>query len=271
LYFSVSGSALRRAASAMGLLAIGVAFVRSGSRGGFLAILAVGLYVLFGYTTVRAKWRVLGTVVVAGTLLVTAGDKYWTQMRTIFQPDQDYNRSAETGRIPIWKRGIGYMVHHPFLGVGLYNFPVAEGTISPQAERQEFNVGVAWTAAHNSYVQVGAELGVPGLGFLLTIVLGSIAAMRRMAKIGPAAVHTGIDPARLAQALAGALIGFAVGGFFLSLAYHEMLYALAGLAAALSKVMPARATVASPRPSLAQPAPMAGLTGVTIGSAQRSI
>jgi hypothetical protein len=40
----------------------------------------------------------------------------------------------------------------------------------------------------------------------------------------------------LRQALTASLIGFVVGAFFLSLAYHEMLYTLIALAAGVVKV-----------------------------------
>jgi hypothetical protein len=42
--------------------------------------------------------------------------------------------------------------------------------------------------------------------------------------------------ALLAGSISAALIGFAVGGFFLSLAYSDMLYTLAALAVGLGKV-----------------------------------
>ena len=42
--------------------------------------------------------------------------------------------------------------------------------------------------------------------------------------------------ARLAQSLMAALVGFVVGSFFLSLAYADMLYTLAALVVALTKV-----------------------------------
>ena len=41
---------------------------------------------------------------------------------------------------------------------------------------------------------------------------------------------------QLTQALTASLIGFAVGAFFLSLAYHEMLYTLVALSVGLGKV-----------------------------------
>jgi putative inorganic carbon (HCO3(-)) transporter len=237
LYFTTSGTRPPlRTASALGLAVLTTAFVRSGSRGGFLAIIAVALFVLLGYTTIRTRWRVLGTAALAALFIATASDRYWSQMRTIVAPEQDYNRTAETGRLQIWRRGLGYMLTHPLVGVGAANFGVAEGTISPLAKLQEYNIGVRWTAAHNSLVQVGAELGIPGLLLFLTALGGAFATLRRVARAGPAAP--------LAHALTGSLIGFAVGGFFLSLAYHDMLYTLLGLATGLGKVCLPRAPAA---------------------------
>src|SRR5207245_2469273 len=109
---------LMRLGSALGLGVLATAFVRSGSRGGFLAIVAVSLFVFFGYTTIRTQWRVLGMVVIAAVFVATASDRYWTQMRTIVSPEQDYNLTSETGRLQLWRRGIGYMFKHPVLGVG---------------------------------------------------------------------------------------------------------------------------------------------------------
>ena len=40
----------------------------------------------------------------------------------------------------------------------------------------------------------------------------------------------------LRQALTASMIGFVVGAFFLSLAYHEMVYTLIALAVAMAKI-----------------------------------
>lgn len=48
--------------------------------------------------------------------------------------------------------------------------------------------------------------------------------------------------AQLRQVLTASLIGFAMGAFFLSLAYSQMLYTLVGLAVGLRKVAAAAPT-----------------------------
>jgi O-antigen ligase len=236
LYFLHGGRRLlTRVFAVVALALITVAFVRTGSRGGFIALVATAGFVVLRYSAIPLRRRVavtaLGVVIVVGT----ASDQYWQQMSTILS-DADYNRTAESGRIPIWKRGVGYMMQHPLLGVGPDNFATAEGTLSEFADRQQFGVGVRWNAPHNSYVQVGAELGIVGLVLFLAVIASAFVALRRARPDE----HTAEGPqdrlTQLTQVLTASLIGFVVGAFFLSLAYSEMLYTLIALAVGVRKV-----------------------------------
>ncbi|PYO44470.1 MAG: hypothetical protein DMD29_00340 [Gemmatimonadetes bacterium] len=227
-----------RGLAAVGLAVLVVGLVRSGSRGGFVALLALAAFVLLGFTTIPARARLVGLAVILGVAGTTASDRYWAQMQTILHPDQDYNSTSEAGRLKIWERGLGYMADRPVFGVGMHNFAVAEGTISPLAKIQERGIGVVWLAAHNSYIQVGTELGVPGLLLLVGVIATAFRSLRRVARHPPRASPSGGDVARLAQSLMAALVGFTVGAFFLSLAYSDMLYTLAALSVALAKSVP---------------------------------
>jgi O-antigen ligase len=236
LYFALTqGRRLRRVAAWGGIALLAVGFIWCGSRGGFLALLAVMAYFLLRYTAVRKSWRIAAVVVIATLGAATASETYWARISTVLRPTEDYNVTSEQGRMQIWRRGIGYMIQHPVLGVGAGNFPRAEGTISPLVERHPRRVGLKWGPPHNSYVQVAAELGVPGLlifvAFLVS-VFGSLRALPTRAR------SSGDDPVPrgLAQSLTAALIGFVVGAFFLTLAYQDMLYTLAALAVGLRKV-----------------------------------
>ena len=210
-----------RLTAAAGLVVLTLGFVWSGSRGGFIALAAVASFVVLRFSAIPLGWRLSATALVLVVLLATASDQYWQQMGTITS-DQDYNHTSETGRLQIWSRGIGYMLDNPLLGVGPGNFQSAEGLLSPLAQRQQFGIGVRWNAPHNSYVQVGAELGFPGLVLYVAVIASAFFALR----------HGG----RLTPPLSAALLGFVVGSFFLSLAYSEMLYTLIALAVGLRKV-----------------------------------
>jgi O-antigen ligase len=207
--------------AAASLVVLTLGCVRSGSRGGFIALSAIAVFIVFRFSAIPLRWRLSATALVAIVLIAAASDHYWEQMGTITS-DADYNHTSESGRLQIWNRGIGYMVSNPLLGVGPGNFPVAEGTLSPLAERQQYGVGVRWNAPHNSFVQVGAELGFPGLALYIAVIGCAFVALRHGGGIGPA--------------LTASLLGFVVGSFFLSLAYSEMLYTLVALAVGLQKV-----------------------------------
>src|SRR6266576_3318581 len=128
------------------------------------------------------------------------------------------------------------VVAFSLLGFGISNFQVAEGTIAPKARLRERGLGVRWQAAHNSFIQVGAELGTPGLLLFIALFATAFASLRRVARHARGAEPPAPDVARLAQTLMAALVGFVVGAFFLSLAYTDMLYTLAALVVGLRKV-----------------------------------
>lgn len=238
LYFLLD-SARRPAArwlAAFSVAVLTLGFVRSGSRGGFLALLAVGVFIVLRYKEIPLRWRLSATTLVAVLFLGAASDQYWAQMGTVLS-DSDYNRTEETGRIQIWQRGVGYMLENPLLGVGPNNFGAAEGMLSPFAQRQQFGIGVPWNAPHNSFVQVGAELGIPGLALFLLIIGSAFAALRKARRGETMLAEAEHCRAHLTPALTASLLGFVVGSFFLTLAYSEMLFTLVALAVGLQKVV----------------------------------
>ena len=247
LYFLVGQRRLVfRAVGGAGLVVLAMAFAHTGSRGGFLALVGVAVFFLLGYRSVRLRWRMLGTAFLGLLLLVGASDSYWQRMETLLHPEQDYNYTAAGGRWQLWQRGIGYMLQRPLFGLGAGNFGTAEGTISPLvAQLQERDIGVKWSTAHNSFVEIGAELGVPGLLFFAGVLITTFGALRAVRQAAPRVAPLGPGPPRLAHALMASLVGFTVGAFFLSFAYEAMLYTVAAFAVGLRKVT-VSATLATP-------------------------
>jgi O-antigen ligase len=235
IYFLHAASRISiRIFAAIGLVVLSLGFVWSGSRGGFIALVAVAAFIVLRYSAISLLLRLSATALVVLVVLLTASDHYWQQMGTITS-QSDYNHTSETGRLQIWSRGIGYMLANPLLGVGPNNFPTAEGTLSALAERQQYGIGVRWNAAHNSFVQIGAETGIPGLTLFVAMIASAFAALRRAGRAAAQRTGAAVPPA-LSAALTASLLGFVVGAFFLSLAYSEMLYTLLALAVAVRKV-----------------------------------
>jgi O-antigen ligase len=222
------GRAVLLAATSCAVMTLG----RTGSRGGFLAFVAVAGYLLAGFRGIATSKRVAAVALLAILLVALASDRYFARIQTILNPSADYNwrGKSETGRMEIWKRGIDYMMTYPVFGVGVAAFPMAEGTLAPEArEQRRYGRSFSWSAAHNPFIQVGAELGVLGLIAFVALLVGAVRTLSKVRRGPPA------EPAVLAQSLTACLVGFAVGAFFSSLAYAAYLYMLLGMIVGLAR------------------------------------
>src|SRR2546423_13432316 len=197
-----------------------IALGKTGSRGGFLGFVAVGGYLLLRLRGVSTVQRI-GTVALLATLLATvASDQYFDRIETILHPSTDYNWSgkSQTGRMEIWRRGVGYMLDHPLLGVGAAAFPVAEGTLAPEAlEQRRYGRGFKWSAPHNSFIQVGAELGVGGLVLFVALLAAAFRTLARLRRAPVPPVARGariVSPTRLSYAVTAPLLASRVSRSF---------------------------------------------------------
>jgi O-antigen ligase len=208
--------------AAIALMLVGLALTES--RGGFLGLCAIGaLMFLIGSRQARRL-----TLLVAGVSVlmftVIAPSAFWKRISTIYNYEEDYNLREEGGRVAVWKTGLQMIAANPVTGVGIACFPVEHGALS--ASRLQM-------AAHNSLIQITAELGVAGLILFVTIILVSI---RRARRIRLEARRGEAERSLLwfASAVEVAFIGFAVSGFFLSHAYSPIFCFLTGMAGALA-------------------------------------
>jgi O-antigen ligase len=217
---------------------------KTGSRGGFLALVAVVAYLLLWFRDISRVKRA-GAVALIAILLVALGNSeseetrarpaetYFTRIRALLlHPSTDYNWGGrdKIGRMAIWRRGIGYMVDHPLLGVGAGAFPVAEGTLAPEARVQQYGRWWKWSSAHNALLEVGAEIGVPGLLLFVALLVRTFRTLSRIGRRPPG------EAAFLAQALIGSLVGFVVANMFLGMAFSAYFYVLLGFCVGLAKV-----------------------------------
>ena len=253
-YFRRGTSLMVRAAAAGAIGLYLLALVRTESRGGLLGLAVVGGYVLVAFEAIPRRVRILGLV---GGVLALGGlatGRYWSRIQTVLQPKTDYNldRNDPTGRLQLWKRGLGYAVSRPVLGVGLNAYIVAERELSPIAHERRIQARPLnfLLIAHNTFIQIAAELGFAAVGVFLFILWRT---RKGLVLVGRARRAAGADAAdraaALARALTGALLGFVVCGLFLSAPYFSLLYLLFGLAIGLE-----RAAVPEPVATAAAPA-----------------
>jgi hypothetical protein len=194
-----SGRRLLLAALAFGAVLGCVMLTKS--RGGQLVFMTV----LGAYFVRRFGWRgiVAGAVLAVPALMLAGGGGR-----------ADASASTEE-RLEAWATGVELFRSSPAIGVGHGQFG-------------EYH----YLTAHNSYILTAAELGIVGMVLWGAVLYLSIkiplTALRRYAGV------PGTEVARTwSMAILAALCGLYVGAFFLSFAYHYVLWIHIGLAGAL--------------------------------------
>jgi len=229
-----------RLAAIVGIALLAVTVVKTQSRGAFIGVVAVGIALLL-MPGIAVGRRLFFVAAAAVTMSLAAPTGYWNSMRSILEdPKSDYNWDSLNGRRNIAKRGFGYMFQYPVFGVGIDNFRVAEGTISEKARNLIPGHGIRWVSPHNSFVQAGAEAGIPGLLFWIALVVSNIVLPLRLRRGIPKAWRSGTPDQRFFVSatlyLPIAQIGFAVTAFFVSFAWMEPVYMLSALVAGLTLI-----------------------------------
>ncbi|MDE2396827.1 MAG: putative O-glycosylation ligase, exosortase A system-associated [Burkholderiales bacterium] len=204
----------RRAWMRTALMAVMVltalAALGSQSRGALLAIGAMALMLIL-----RSRRKVMGTLVVAvtGVLLVAFMPASWeARMHTIDTYQQD---ASAMGRINAWWMCF-HLANDRFLGGGFSSYDAA--TFAKYAPNPH-----DIHAAHSIYFQMLGEHGYVGLALFL--ILGAYSFLtagkiRRQTKKQP----EGQWAFELSSMIQVSMVGFAVGGAFLSLAYFDLPY-----------------------------------------------
>lgn len=200
----------RRHAMTVTMLLCAAAALGSQSRGALLAIGAMSLVLWW-----RGNSRLVGGIfmLVAGTALVIFMPDTWSdRMSTISSYEED---GSAMGRISAWWNAWGIAKDYVF-GVGFNAArPELFARYSPYPD--------AVHAAHSIYFQVLGNHGFVGLVLFSMIFLSSYreaALLRREARKNPQAAWCDSLGA-MAQV---SLIGYAVGGAFLSLCYFDLPY-----------------------------------------------
>jgi O-antigen ligase len=224
----------------LGAMLIAITIAKSNSRGAFLGALAVGIALLLflpGVSIIK-RLTAIGGVIVA--MVMYAPSDYWDNMKTLQNPTADYNYYAPTGRRQLAKRGFGYMRDYPLFGIGVDNFEMAEGTISPLAkELADSHIGLKWGPSHNSWVQAAAETGVPGLLVFAGLILGSAVSLLRLRRGMQRSWLKGTPEQRFLYLatlyVPIAFLGFAVSSTFVTWAFNDLSFLLPAIALGLHK------------------------------------
>jgi putative inorganic carbon (hco3(-)) transporter len=135
--------------------------IASSSRGAILGILGILVYFSFFSKRRVAAW--VGTAIVVGLGYYLMPPQFLARFQSA-----GHDPTSMT-RLEYWQLCRELMHSHPFLGIGYYNW-------IPYYRDHFFDPNLYWRVeeAHNTYLQMGAELGYVGLAIFLIMVLVSL-------------------------------------------------------------------------------------------------
>lgn len=189
--------------------------IASSSRG---ALLGVGAVILWAVLRSKHKIRALAVTVVLSFVTV------------VLVPPEQKDRFSESGsdrtsvsRLIYWERGVEIANRHPVLGVGYANWL--------PYYRSHYD---GWVQlSHNIFVQCMSELGYTGLAALAFLIYGTFRANAKTRKLAARLREDARFFTFVALGLDGALVGFLVSGFFVTVLYYPYFWVNLGMTAAL--------------------------------------
>ncbi len=184
-----------------------VAVTLGASRGGFLGLVA-GLLFLVWHSRQRLRnLAVAGALILPLTVIssVSPVERFMHPVRGDIE--------AEESRTALWNAGLRMVKAHPLVGIGLGNFKLL---VQQYVDNAEIDPHVA----HSSYVELAAEMGLPGLFAFLGVLWCSFRTLGRVRRLSS-------GPLLLRQAALGmqsGLVAYAVATIFISAQYQKIFW-----------------------------------------------
>jgi len=208
VYFYTQGKFITKLTMLLALLALGYGIYMTGSRG---TMVGAGALIIIYYLIVNAGTKLIIITAFFSPVVVVA--------YTVLQSGRD---DSSQQRLEAWYEGIHMLASNPIFGVGKGQFMELHGRV-----------------AHNSYIQMAAELGVPGYSFwggaLTFTVLVSYLILKDKTHHKEKSHETDEKSGMLTnelllnKTLFFSMIAFLVTGFFISRNYTLLLYVFIGM------------------------------------------
>lgn len=212
------------------------AVVVSFSRGGFLGLVAIGGVLLWKAGRGKRAVTALAGLVLCAAFLVAMPSGYSDRLFTILHTQDDQTHSAQE-RQELLQRAVEVVMAHPVIGVGVGNFGI---------------YSLSQKVAHNSYLEIAAELGV--IGFIAYMIL-IFAPLRTLRRIERAAYRgrghpggwsaTARESFFLSIGLQAVIVAYMVLSFFQSAEYFWYLYYPVAYAVTLKLICAAETSTAT--------------------------
>lgn len=172
----------------------------------------------------KALALVTALLAVAIVITIATPHDYWNRFSAIWSPEASHvsaklDQGTVQQRLELWQSSYDMVRDHPWLGVGPGNFPNVVFFYNPALSN---------LPAHNSIAAIAAETGIPALIFFLGLIVSILTILVRKTAM------TGSRNHQATRMLLAALIGFLVGGLFITRHDSPLLYLMLGWAVALT-------------------------------------
>jgi len=184
------------------------------SRGGFLALSAMVLLLVWRSRNRAAAFAVLGVAALFALLFTPSS--YVERIATIAQFKSD---GSAMGRLAAWRTAINMALDHPLLGVGLAKF---------QAAYTDYASGLVYDSTrvtHNAYLQIWAECGSIALLLYLFLIASTFASLLRI-RSQARRLYSSSWILNYTAMFEAAMLAFVIGSAFLNRAHFDLFYHL---------------------------------------------
>lgn len=198
-----------------------ISIIGASSRGGQLALVVVGLWWL-----AKSKQRIkaIAAFMVIGFVLY-----YFLPVEQIQRLEEMGNDETSLQRIAYWEYGLKIMDAYPVLGIGYFNWQDYLYFMEPEG----IGPKLLHEMPHNIFIQAGAELGYTGLIVFLVMIIAVFyvnASTRKITRDKNALFYY------LTYGVDAGLVGFMVGGFFVTVLYYPFFWVQFAMATTLHSV-----------------------------------
>ena len=224
--FLLAAKGMRKAVWGVGLLFMMYGVVATYSRSGMVALCLTGAICLWEFGIKGRRSALLVGVAIVGMLGVGVAlvqPHYLARLGTLVKGGEiegSGDRGSLEARTKLLKEAISLTFHHPIFGVGPGNFQV---------------VTEEWRVAHNTYAELGAETGFPGLILFLLMLWFSFRTLKRVVQLPGYAASP--EVAMWTSALWASLAAYAAGSLFASTEYNLFPYFIVGYICALYNIV----------------------------------
>jgi O-antigen ligase len=194
------------------------------SRSGLLAMMVTVIICIWEFGIRARRTTVLVSTALAGFIalgVVIATPHYLIRVESMFEGNIEGSgdRNSLAARKELLKQSVTIMTRHPLLGIGPGNFPSYTGK---------------WLVVHNTYTELGAEAGVPGVFLFVLMLFLSLRKIRRVRKLP--GYESSEDIRLWTSALWAALAAYMAGAAFASTEYTLFPYFMVGYICAVYEI-----------------------------------